>query len=38
MLTTGNIEDLLVIHQFSEGDIVQEAGQALAQIDVKLRA
>ena len=28
MLTTGNIEDLLVIHQFPEGDIVQEAGQA----------
>lgn len=32
MLTTGNIEDLLVIHQFPEGDIVQEAGQALAQV------
>lgn len=32
MLTTGNIEDLLVIHQFPEGDIVQEAGQAFAQI------
>lgn len=32
MLTTGNIEDLTVIHQFPEGDIVQEASQALAQV------
>lgn len=31
MLTTGNIGSL-VIHQFPEGDIVQEAGQALAQV------
>ena len=35
MLTTGNIEDLLVIHQFPEGDIVQEAGQALAPVEGK---
>jgi hypothetical protein len=32
MLTTGNIQDFLVIHQFTQGDVVQEAGQTFAQI------
>ena len=32
MLTARYIQNFLVIHQFTKGDVVQEAGQAIAQI------
>ena len=32
MLTTGDIEDFLVIHQFAQRDVIQKTGQSLAQI------
>ncbi|KEP73171.1 hypothetical protein HR12_17790 [Microbacterium sp. SUBG005] len=32
LLTTRHVQNFLVIHQFTQGDVVQEAGQTVAQI------